>query len=255
MGKLHFVCGEYITNSSGMDAIVNSQNKDMVLAQGICGEVYKAAGLKLLEYCKSTYSEEMKVGEVRITPGFNLDMDIIHVLPPIFSADIDPNNEEDEGPINRLMNVYENLLHEIKTKKYKKVLLPSIGTGFAGYKNEDMVKPLINLLNGFCKINDIDLYLSSLNPTINDLYLNYYLKLNKINLKKELNKLDSIDKIKKYLSDEGFVYNDIKNKYKRFVADKDLNDMQTTDKLICLEFSIENFNININQARIIINSL
>jgi hypothetical protein len=60
--------------------------------------------------------------EIRITPGFDLNMDIIHAYAPIYL------NEKD--PINKLLSVYKILFEEISKKKYKKVLLCSLGTGF-----------------------------------------------------------------------------------------------------------------------------
>ena len=93
----------------------------------------------------------MKNGEVRITSGFKLPMDIIHVLAPKFY--------EESDPINALMDCYDNLLQEIKIKGYKKVLLCSLGTGIHGYKHEDVAIPLVNLLSGFCKLNDVEFIL------------------------------------------------------------------------------------------------
>ena len=109
MGNLYFTCGDYISNSKGMDAIVNAANKYMIYGSGICGAIYNAAGNELEEYCKKTYHEYMKNGEVRITSGFRLQMDIIHVLAPKFY--------EESNPINVLMNCYDNLLQEIKTRQ------------------------------------------------------------------------------------------------------------------------------------------
>ena len=58
-------------------------------------------------------------GDVRITPGFNLPMDIIHVLTPKYY--------EETAPINSLMDCYNNLLLNIKENGYKKVLISSHG--------------------------------------------------------------------------------------------------------------------------------
>ena len=115
MGKLYFTCGDYISNSKGMDAIVNATNKYMTYGSGICGAIYNASGFELEEYCKNTYHEYMKNGEVRITSGFKLPMDIIHVLAPKFY--------EESDPINALMDCYDNLLQEIKIKGYKSTIM------------------------------------------------------------------------------------------------------------------------------------
>ena len=59
MGKLYLITGDIIENSNGMDAIVNAQNKYMINGSGICGTIYRNAGMKLLEYCKNNYSVPM----------------------------------------------------------------------------------------------------------------------------------------------------------------------------------------------------
>ena len=90
MGKLYLTCGDFILNSNNMDAIVNAQNKYMQYGSGICGAICRASGNELIEYCQNTYKEYMVNGEVRITPGFNLPMDIIHVLAPKYYEETYP---------------------------------------------------------------------------------------------------------------------------------------------------------------------
>lgn len=98
----------------------------------------------------------MQDGEVRITPGFNLKCDIIHVLAP--------KAYEHKKPLEALIDCYKNLLNSIKEHNYRKVILPSLGAGIHGYKHEQIAKPLMILLSKFCIENNIDLYFVSLNP-------------------------------------------------------------------------------------------
>ena len=204
MEKLYLTCGDFILNSNNMDAIVNAQNKYMQYGSGICGAICRASGNELIEYCQNTYKEYMVNGEVRITPGFNLPMNIIHVLAPKYYEETDP--------INSLMDCYNNLLLSIKENVYKKVLIPSLGTGVHGYKHEDVVKPLINLLMGFCKMNDVEIYLNNMLPIQKDIYLKYYLQVKNLNIKNDLNN-KSINEIKTYLEDNYLLENDIVSKY------------------------------------------
>ncbi len=162
MGKLHLITGDIIENSVGMDAIVNAQNKYMIRGSGICGAIYSAAGNELEEYCKENYKTNMKDKEVRITPGFNLNMDIIHVLAPKYF--------EQQNPLEELIDTYNNLLKSIKENNYKKVLIPSLGTGFHGYKHNEVAKEVINVLNNFCNNNDIDIYFINLNQEVTNIY-------------------------------------------------------------------------------------
>lgn len=246
MGRLFLICGDFILNSKGMDAIVNSQNKYMQIGSGICGAIYKASGPQLEDYCKNNYNEYMKTGEVRITKGFNLPMDIIHALAPKYY--------EESDPINSLMDCYNNLLFSIKEKGYKKVLVPSLGTCIHGYKHEDVVKPLINLLMGFCKMNDVDIYLNNMLPIQKDIYLKYYLQAKKLDIKKDL-KEKNIEEIKSYLEDNNLIENDIVLKYNNFVKNIELEDLCLSQKLICLEYTLYNFNLDRKKYDILIDSM
>ncbi len=246
MGKLYLTCGDYISNSHGMDAIVNASNKYMINGSGICGAIYNACGMKLLDYCKNNYKEYMVNGEVRITSGFKLNMDVIHVLAPKYY--------EEQDPINSLMNCYKNLLNEIKQQQYKKVLLCSLGTGVHGYKHEEVALPLIKLLNEFCKTNDIEIYFNNIYPLYKDVYLKHYLGINKLVLKKDLENLD-IPEIKKYLELNCLNDINIKDKYKNFVKDLELKELCLTQKLICLQYTIYNFDVTKEQIKILVESL
>lgn len=246
MGKLHLTCGDYISNSLDMNAIVNAQNKYMQNGSGICGAVYRASGVELMEYCQNKYKENMINGEVRITPGFNLPSDIIHVLTPKYY--------EESDPINSLMDCYDNLLLSIKEKKYKKVLIPSLGTGVHGYKHEDVVKPLMNLLMGFCKMNDVDIYLNNKLPIQKDIYLKYYLQIKNLDLKNDL-KEKSISEIKKYLEENELLENNIISKYNDFVKGIDLPDLCLSQKLLCLQYIIYNFNLDRKQLDVLIDNM
>ena len=110
MGKLYLITGDIIEKCKDMDAIVNAQNKYMIHGSGICGAIYNAAGPKLEEYCHNTYKDNMIDGEIRITPGFNLKMPIIHILAP--------KAYEQKKPLKALLNSYDNLLNEITNNKY-----------------------------------------------------------------------------------------------------------------------------------------
>ena len=198
------------------------------------------------EYCKNTYHEYMKNGEVRITSGFKLPMDIIHVLAPKFY--------EESDPINALMDCYDNLLQEIKIKGYKKVLLCSLGTGIHGYKHEDVAIPLVNLLSGFCKLNDVEIYFNNMYPLYQDIYLRHYLNINNLDLKNDLSKLNVEDMLN-YLIINNLTENDIKSKYKNFVNNKDLEELCLSEKIICLQYTLENFKVSKEQIMILIESL
>lgn len=246
MGRLYLTTGDYISNATGMDALVNAANKYMINGSGICGAIYNAAGVELLNYCKKNFLEEMKNNEVRITPGYKLNMDIIHVLAP--------KAHEETEPINELLKSYKNLLDIIVQKKYKKVLLCSLGTGIHGYKHEDVSKPLMQLLNNFCKINDVEIYFNNLYPLYKDIYLKDLLNINFINLESDLSKLNGEDMLN-FLKENNLLENNIKDKYVNYVKNKELEDLCLTEKIICLQYTLENFKVRKEQLMILIESI
>ena len=85
MGKLKILIGDITSDEilKGHDAIVNATNPAMMHGGGVCGAIFDKVGTKELEaYIKENFKTLMRVGEVRITPGFNLGMDIIFAQGP-----------------------------------------------------------------------------------------------------------------------------------------------------------------------------
>ena len=214
MGKLYFITGDIIENSKGMDAIVNAQNKYMINGSGICGAIYRNAGIELQEYCKENYKTTMEPCEVRLTPGFNLNMDIIHSYAPIFW--------DWENPIDKLIEAYSNVIEVIKSNNYKKVIIPSLGTGVHGYKHEEVASKVINLLYKFCVNNDVDIYFVNLYSVVTDIYFNELLK--EVNLSKS----EQLDILKN--EHECF---------ENFVDGKEVADLCNYEKLIYLKVTGE----------------
>lgn len=80
MGKLNIVSGNLFDYLDNKDLIVNSANQYMIYGSGVCGAIYKMADKDLLEkYCKEHFKDNMKVNEIRFTPGFNIGIDILHI--------------------------------------------------------------------------------------------------------------------------------------------------------------------------------
>ncbi len=246
MGKLYLLSGDYIENSQDKDAIVNAANPYMINGSGICGVIYKNAGSKLLNYCKQTYKILMKTAEVRITPGFDLNMDIIHVLAP--------KHYETKNPIEELLTAYKNMLETIIKHGYKNILVCSLGTGVYGYKHEEVAIPLITLLNDFCQNNEVNIYLNNMYPIYKDEYLKTFLEINSLNLKKDLSNKEP-KQILNYLKENNLIENNIKNKYNNFVKNKELDDMCLSEKIICLQYTLENFDVTKDQIKTLIDSL
>lgn len=246
MGKLILDVGDIIDNVRNMDAIINPQNKYMINGSGICGAIYRASGSELLEYCQTKFKTEMQVGEIRVTPGFRLSCEIIHVLAPKYY--------EETEPIEKLIESYDNILKSIKLNQYKNVLIPSIGTGIHGYRHEHVSNLVISKLLDFCKKNEVNIYFNNMHPAHSDPYLIEYLKLNNLNLSDDLIKLD-LDQIKEYLVKNNLWMNEINKKYKNFVNSRELDEICLTEKIMTLQYTIENFKVSKNDIIVLLESM
>ena len=164
MGKYNILIGDIVSDSilKNHDLIINPTNPAMLCGSGVCGAIFKKAGVDELEnytqthfninrFSSDNYHEEnmMKVGDVRITPGFNLGMDIMFVQGPRYF--------DYRDPIHKLIETYQNLLNELNKNNYTNILLPSLGTGIYGFKHEDVGKEVTKLIKEFVNDNDINI--------------------------------------------------------------------------------------------------
>ena len=65
---------------------------------------------------------KLNQNEIRITPGFYLQKEIIHIYAPIFS--------QEKEPIEKLKECYLKLFEKLIEEKYNSVIIPSLATGF-----------------------------------------------------------------------------------------------------------------------------
>ena len=61
--------------------------------------------------------------------------------------------------------------------------------------------------------------------------------------------------MKQYLIDNSLKENDIKKKYIEFANGKELEDLCLTEKLICLQYTLDNFDVSKEQIMILIESM
>lgn len=168
MGKLNIVCGNIFDYLDNKDLIVNSANQYMIYGSGVCGAIYKMADKDLLEqYCKEHFKVNMKVNEIRITPGFNIGINILYIYCPKY--------HQSKDPINELLESYNNIFISAKEKDYKSIVSVSIGTGIHGYKHNDIAKQLIERLNILVSKYNIDFTLVLSNEQINEIYSYFFL--------------------------------------------------------------------------------
>ncbi len=166
MGRLNVVCGNILNYLDDKDLLVNSANKYMTCGSGVCGAIYKKANKELLEeYCKNNFKKYMKVNEIRFSPGFELDLDILHICSPKYF--------ESKEPLKDLLDSYNNIFVEANKKDYKSIVSVSLGCGVNGYNHNAIAKAIISKLNELVNKYDIDFLLVLPSEEIKEVYSIY----------------------------------------------------------------------------------
>lgn len=142
---------EDITNLK-TDVIVNSTNNKLKASGGVCGAIFKKAGLEKLQ------KECDKIGHIEtsqavITKGYDLDCKyIIHTVGPIWHG-----GGHDEEKL--LYNTYLNCLNLAKRKKCKSIAFPIISSGNFGYPKDKALHTARRAIEDFLSENDLMIYL------------------------------------------------------------------------------------------------
>ncbi len=108
-----------------VDVIVNAANSRLAGGGGVDGAIHNAAGPELAVACRRLGG--CPVGEVRLTPGFNLCADyIIHTVGPVWTG-----GSQNEAQL--LSHCYHNALRLARDKGFGSIAFPAISTGVYGY--------------------------------------------------------------------------------------------------------------------------
>ena len=116
-----------------VDAVVNAANSGLWAGGGICGVIFKKAGMSVLTAACSKYKTPLKDGSAVITPAFNMTnaKSIIHAVGPNFSVTPTAFKELFDAYYNSLRVLMDNGLHSIS--------FPLISSGIFGGALENPV--------------------------------------------------------------------------------------------------------------------
>ena len=108
------------------DAVVNAANSGLWAGGGICGVIFRKAGLKELSDACSKYKTPLNDGEAVVTPSFNLKNAkcIIHAVGPDFF--------ETPEAFDELCDAYYNSLKVLKDESLHSISFPLISSGIFG---------------------------------------------------------------------------------------------------------------------------
>lgn len=109
-----------------VDAVVNAANDGLWAGGGICGVIFKKAGMAALTAACAKYKTPLKDGSAVITPAFQMQnaKSIIHAVGPNFSVTPKAFKELYDAYYNSLRVLMDNGLHSIS--------FPLISSGIFG---------------------------------------------------------------------------------------------------------------------------
>jgi len=124
MSKIELIKGSCADQE--VDAVVNAANSGLWAGGGICGAIFRKAGMTQLTDACSKYKTPLKDGSAVITPAFDIAnaKAVIHAVGPNFSYT--PKAFEE------LFEAYYNSLYVLMENKYHSISFPLISSGIFG---------------------------------------------------------------------------------------------------------------------------
>lgn len=124
MSKIELIKGSCADQNA--DVIVNAANSGLWAGGGICGVIFKKAGMADLTAACSKYKTPLKDGSAVITPAFNMTnaKAIIHAVGPNFS--VTPK------AFKELFDAYYNSMMVLMDNGYHSISFPLISSGIFG---------------------------------------------------------------------------------------------------------------------------
>ena len=125
------------------DAIVNAANTELAMGGGVCGAIFRAAGIdQLTAACRAIGG--CQTGSAALTPAFDMTTAryIIHAVGPIY-ADYSKAEARD-----LLRSAYTSAVRLAIDNDYTTIAFPSISTGIYGYPMEAACCEAVDVCSG-----------------------------------------------------------------------------------------------------------
>ena len=122
------------------DAIVNAANSELAMGGGVCGAIFRAAGVnELTEACEAI--GRCPTGSAVITPAFGIASvrHIIHAVGPVYAR-----YAPDEAR-TLLRSAYSEAINLAAENGCKSVAFPAISTGIYGYPLKEACREAVDV--------------------------------------------------------------------------------------------------------------
>ncbi len=137
-----------------VDAIVNAANTELQMGGGVCGAIFRAAGVtRLQEACEPL--APIATGEAVVTPGFALPAKhVIHAVGPVYKQWSAEHSER------LLRAAYTNALTRAVEKECARVAFPLISSGIYGYPPAAALQVATRAIQDFLILHDLHVILA-----------------------------------------------------------------------------------------------
>lgn len=140
------------------DAIVNAANTLLQMGGGVCGAIFKAAGVSELQSACNKLAP-IQTGEAVITPGFKLPAKyVIHTAGPVYS-------DGQHGEEGLLRSCYINSLKRAVENSCESIAFPLISSGIYGYPKAEALRVATSAIQDFLADHDIEVSLVMFDKT------------------------------------------------------------------------------------------
>ena len=146
-----------------VNAIVNAANTQLAMGGGVCGAIFRAAGVSRMAAACDRFAP-IHTGEAVITPGFNLPSRyVIHTAGPIWR-----DGKHDEERL--LRSCYRNSMELAARQGCASIAFPLISSGIYGYPKAEALHVALDEIRRFLgdaadSGHDLDVYLCVFDKT------------------------------------------------------------------------------------------
>lgn len=135
-----------------VDAIINAANEGLQMGSGVCGAIFKAAGVEeLRQECNAI--GHCPTGQATITKGYCLAAKhIIHTVGPVWQGGA-------QGEAVLLESCYRSSLELAERHNCATVAFPLISTGIFGYPKAEALRIAVNAIGAFLLEHDMTVYM------------------------------------------------------------------------------------------------